>query len=216
MSRTTVTHLVVSVSAVSLAALVAACGAEAEQPDPITRANKVSEKALDYAGDPWEQRFLRIYWSDRAMSDVWQRHPELLQGTPVDGTLRARPGFRGNAFDAYRQDPATSARAEAGPDGLGQAGCSAAALSRVSPFSKSFPTILSIGTNLPNSAIRPDCSPDMCQVTSVPSTAGVSVNRTELRALNGLRKWSLIPISWGSDEVISIDPSPALRFPLQA
>jgi hypothetical protein len=111
MSRTAIAHLVVSVSAVSLAALVAACGAEADQPEPITKANDVSEKAQDYAGDPWEQRFLRIYFSDRAMSDVWQRHPELLRGTAVDRTVRPRPGFRGNAFDPYRQDPATSARA---------------------------------------------------------------------------------------------------------
>ena len=117
MSRTTITHLVVSMSAVSLAALVSACGAEADQPEPITKANDVTERAHQYAGnpagvlDPAQRRFLEVYWSDRAMSDVWQRHPELLQGSVAGGALRARPRFVGSAFDAYQQDPETSARA---------------------------------------------------------------------------------------------------------
>jgi len=80
MSHTSITHLVLSLSAVSLAALVTACGAEAEPSEPTTRSDKVAEAAQNYAGelDPAQRRFLAVYYSERAMSDVWQRHPELI------------------------------------------------------------------------------------------------------------------------------------------
>ena len=77
------TNLVLSLSAVSLAAMVTACGAETDSSDPATRSDKVAEAAQNYAGDPWEKRFTAVYYSDRALSDVWQRHPELLR-SPAD------------------------------------------------------------------------------------------------------------------------------------
>ena len=80
MSHTTFTHLALSLSAVTLAALVTACGAEADPSDPVTRSDKVAGAAQDYAGevDPAQRRYLASYFSDRAMSDAWQRHPELI------------------------------------------------------------------------------------------------------------------------------------------
>ena len=63
--------------------------------------------------DPAQRRYLARYFSDRAMSDVWQRHPELL-GHPADTTDRGRLSAdpeRGHTADPYRQDPNTSAEA---------------------------------------------------------------------------------------------------------
>ena len=106
------TNLVLSLAAVSVAALVTACGAETS--DPVTRSDKVAEAAQNYAGDPWEQRFAAVYYSDRAMSDVWQRHPELLRRPATmtdDGRPPARPGVRDHTVGPYDQDPNTSAEA---------------------------------------------------------------------------------------------------------
>jgi hypothetical protein len=77
MSRTTST-LSLGLVAATFAVLVTACGAETADSPPVTRSDKVAQEAQDYAGDPWEQRFLTLYFSDLAMSDVWQRHPELI------------------------------------------------------------------------------------------------------------------------------------------
>lgn len=64
--------------------------------------------------DPAQRRYLAGYFSERAMSDVWQRHPELLR-PPADTIDRehpsAGPGRRGHTVDPYRQDPNTSAEA---------------------------------------------------------------------------------------------------------
>ena len=108
------TNLILSLSAVSLAALVTACGAETNPSDPVTRPDKVAEAVQNYAGDPWEQRFMAVYYSDRAMSDVWQRHPELLRRSVTmtdDGRPPARPGVRDHTVGPYDQDPNTSAEA---------------------------------------------------------------------------------------------------------
>ena len=80
MSHTTLTHLALSLTAVSLAALVTACGTDTDPSEPETRSDKVAEAAQEYAGevDPAQRRYLTRYYSDRAMSDAWQRHPELI------------------------------------------------------------------------------------------------------------------------------------------
>ena len=80
MSHTTITHLVLSLTAVSLSALITACGAETDPSDPATQSDKVAEAAQNYAGevDPAQRKYLARYYSDRAMSDAWQRHPELV------------------------------------------------------------------------------------------------------------------------------------------
>ena len=108
------TNLVLSLSALSLAALLTACGAQTNPSDPVTRPDKVAEAAQNYAGDPWEQRFAAVYYSDRAMSDVWQRHPKLLRhpaDTTDDKRPPARPGVRDHTVGPYDQDPNTSAEA---------------------------------------------------------------------------------------------------------
>ncbi|RYP88930.1 hypothetical protein EKO23_00370 [Nocardioides guangzhouensis] len=113
MSRTTST-LSLAAAATTLATLVTACGTGTADSEPVTRSESVADAAKRYAGDPWEQRFLHIYFSDRAMSDVWQRHPELLQ-QQSDPTVRGRPLARPevglHATNPYRQDPRTSAEA---------------------------------------------------------------------------------------------------------
>ena len=84
MSRTTVSTIALSMSAACLATLIAACGTEDSQAEPIRRADEVSSSARHYVADPdgeldpAQRRFLALYFSDRAMSDVWQRHPELI------------------------------------------------------------------------------------------------------------------------------------------
>jgi hypothetical protein len=108
------TNLVLSLSAVSLAALVTACGAETHSSDPVTRSDTVVEAPQNYAGDPWEQRFVAGYYSDRALSDAWQRHPELLRrsaDTTDGGRPPARPGVQHHTAGPYDQDPSTSAEA---------------------------------------------------------------------------------------------------------
>jgi hypothetical protein len=108
------TTLALSLSAVSLAALVTACGAETDPSGPATRQATVAEAAQNYAGDPWEQRFVAVYYSDRALSDAWQRHPELLRrsaGTTDGGRPPARPGVQDHTVGPYDQDPDTSAEA---------------------------------------------------------------------------------------------------------
>jgi len=77
MSHTTTLSL--TFAATTLATLVSACGGtEAAPSDPVTKAEQVSAEAKDHVREPWEQRCRNLYYSDRAMSDVWQRHPELI------------------------------------------------------------------------------------------------------------------------------------------
>ena len=83
MSHTTITQVVLSLSAVSLSALITACGAETDPSDPVTQSDKVAEAAQNYAGegDPAQRKYLARDFSDRAMSDAWQRHPEVIGRT---------------------------------------------------------------------------------------------------------------------------------------
>ena len=92
------TNLALSLSAISLAALVTACGAETDASDPVTRSEKGVEAVQNYAGDPWEQRFLAAY-SDRALVDS------------AEAWTRRLVAVQDHATGPYDQDPNTSAEA---------------------------------------------------------------------------------------------------------
>ncbi|MET1061184.1 MAG: hypothetical protein ABWX84_16400 [Nocardioides sp.] len=84
MSRSSVSTLALTMSAACLATLLTACGADGGQGEPISEADEVATSAHRYATgdrgevDPAQRRYLARYFSDRAMSDAWQRHPELI------------------------------------------------------------------------------------------------------------------------------------------
>ena len=108
------TNLVLSLSAVSLAALVTACGAETDPSDPVTRSDKVAEAAQNYAGDPWEKRFTGgLLQRPRHLGRLAAAPgaPPAPRDMTDDGRPPARPGVRDHTVGPYDQDPNTSAEA---------------------------------------------------------------------------------------------------------
>ena len=89
-------------------------------------------------------------------------------------------------------------------------------LSFARPFSKSGPIMLSMLLKTPITRVTSVFGPVIVQVTLVASPVGFSSNAVVLLDLNGFRNSSAIRTLEGSTaSMISIDPSPALRFPDQ-
>jgi|SoiMethySBSTD1v2_1073268.scaffolds.fasta_scaffold4066871_1 hypothetical protein len=66
--------LILSLTAVSLAALGTARGAEAAPSEPLTRSDTVAEAAGDYTAGPYDQ-------DPNTSAEAWTRRLEAVQGT---------------------------------------------------------------------------------------------------------------------------------------
>src|SRR2546429_311527 len=94
---------------------------------------------------------------------------------------------------------------------------SATALSCASPFSKSFPIILSMFMKTENAFPAKPLCPSIVHVTSVPPPLGAKVKVLELVEANGFRNSSLMrSISPGRASTMVILPSPTLSLPSHA